>query len=151
MIERNQVEALMLNACPSFVENQDRLAWHSDWDEEADPPLYLLGADFVRHLTALNAMGNRNDFPAVFQVIEDLHTQGDHYVRELATVGLLEDLQNTSQHPEGSKPEDFIPYLLPVSKWWWEEVELFWQGKVTPIGSSGRPHPDAMGLSLEDI
>jgi hypothetical protein len=151
VIERNEVEALLLNACPSFAENPDRLEWHSDWDEEADKPLYLLVADFVRHLTALNAIGKRSEFPAVFKVIEDLQTQGDHYVRELATVGLLEDVQNTNQHPEGSKPEDFLPYLLPVSKWWWEEVELFWQGKVMPIGSSGRPHPDGMGLSLEDI
>jgi hypothetical protein len=150
MIERRDVEPLLLKACPSVQANPDRLEWHKDWDDADEPPLYLLTADFVRHLTALNAAGDRRDFPAVFQVVEDLHRNGDPYVRELATVGILEDLQNTNLHPEGSKPDDFIGYLLPVSKWWWEEVELFWEGKVVPIGSSGRPRPDDMGLSSEN-
>lgn len=144
MITREGVEALLLQACPSFVDNPDRLEWHKDWDSdpEQEPPLYLLVADFIRHLTRLNAEGKRNEFDMVFALIDDLHRHGDDYVKALATVGFLEDLQNTNLHPEGSRPEDFIPYLRPVSRWWWEEVELFWEGKVVPIGSSGRPRPE---------
>lgn len=133
------MDALLLSACPSFDATADRLTWHEDWDssEEADePPLYLLMADFVRHLTDLNAAGCRDEFGQVFRLIERLLIDGDSYVKELATVSLLEDLQNTNLHPAGSRPEDFIVYLLPVSTWWWHEVELFWEGKVNPIGTS---------------
>ena len=145
MIGREDVEALLLRACPSFEGSPDRLEYHKDFDEEAEAQVYLLAGVFVRHLTALNGAGRREEFPAVFDVIEELHIRGDKYVRDLASIGFLEDLQNTNLHPANSRPEDFIPYLRPASRWWWEEVELFWDGKVNPIGSSGRPYPPHVG------
>ena len=143
-ITRGEVESLMLSACPSFTDNADRHEWHKDWDSDPDhePPLFLLVADFIRHIARLNAEGNRDEFDAVFAVIDDLLRYGDDYVKDLATVGFLEDLQHTNLHPEGSRPEDFIPYLRPLSRWWWEEVQLFWEGNAIPIGSSGRPRPE---------
>jgi hypothetical protein len=145
-ITRADVESLLLRACPSFESSPLRLEYHDDYDQEPEPLLYLLASAFVLHLTGLYAVGRRDEFPAVFDVVEDLHVKGDEYVRELATVGILEDLQNSNLHPAGSTPGDFIPYLRPVSLWWWKEVELFWEGKVNPIGSSGRPHPPEMRL-----
>jgi hypothetical protein len=145
-IGRNEVEGLLLRASPSFEPSPDRLEYHEDYDGEEEPQLYLLASVFVRHLAALNAAGQRDEFPAVFDLVEDLHVRGDDYVRVLASIGFLEDLQNANLHPANSKPEDFIPYLRPVSLWWWEEVDLFWAGKVNPIGSSGRPYPAGMGL-----
>jgi hypothetical protein len=145
VIGREDVEALLLSACPSFESSPDRLEYDKDFGEEAEPQVYLLAGVFVRHLTALNGAGRREEFPAVFDVIEELHIRGDKYVRDLASIGFLEDLQNTNLHPANSRPEDFIPYLRPVSRWWWEEVELFWDGKVNPIGSSGRPYPPRVG------
>jgi hypothetical protein len=144
-ISRGEVEDVLLRACPSFEISPGRLKYHEDYDQEDEPLVYLLASAFVLHLTELNAAGRRNEFPAVFDVIEDLHLRGDSYVRQLATIGFLEDLQNDNLHPASSKPEDFIPYLRPVSLWWWMEVELFWAGKVNPIGSSGRPRPPEMG------
>jgi len=64
--------------------------------------------------------------------------EGDDYVRELAIHGFLEGFQTSD------RPDDFVPYLLPVSKWWWEELELFWDSKVERLGSSGRPKPAEM-------
>jgi hypothetical protein len=146
-IARDQVEDLLLRACPSFETSPGRLDYHADYDQEDEPLLYLLASAFVRHLTELNAAGRRDEFPAVFDLIEDLHRRGDGYVNQLATIGFLEDLQNENLHPANSRPDDFIPYLRPVSLWWWKEVELFWEGKVNPIGSSGRPRPPEMGSS----
>jgi len=146
-IGRDEVEDLILRACPSFEPSPDRLECHVDFDEEEEPQLYLLASVFVRHLTALNGAGRRDEFPAIFDLIEDLHLRGDKYVRTLASIGFLEDLQNTNAHPANSRPQDFVAYLRPVSRWWWEEVELFWDGKVNPIGTSGRPYPSDLGPS----
>ena len=51
-----------------------------------------------------------------------MHVVGDDYVRELATIGFLEDLQIANLHHDGTQPDDFVPNLKPVSLWWWEEV-----------------------------
>lgn len=71
-----------------------------DFDEEEDPQLYLLASVFVRHLTALNGARQRDEFPAIFDLIEELHLRGDKYVRTLASIGFLEDLQNTNLHSD---------------------------------------------------
>ncbi|HEX8488768.1 MAG TPA: hypothetical protein VF642_09520 [Propionibacteriaceae bacterium] len=45
-------------------------------------------------------------------VFERLHLQGDPYVRELATIGYLEDLQNAAQREQiGSGSTPFVPFL----------------------------------------
>jgi hypothetical protein len=150
-ISRPDVEPLLVRACPSFKASSARQEFHQDYDAEPEPPLYLLASVFVRHLAELNAAGDREEFSAVFDVIEDFHLRGDQYVCELATVGFLEDLQNTNLHPANSHSADFVPFLGPVSSWWWEEVELFWEGKVIPIGSSGRRHPPNMGSSARAL
>jgi hypothetical protein len=70
-----------------------------------------------------------------------MHIEGDRYVQELATIGFLEDLQNTNMHPTGSSPADFVPFLSPLSRWWWDEVKLFWEGTIPYVGGSGRTKP----------
>src|SRR5437868_14262096 len=119
MIGREDVEALLLRACPSFEGSPDRLEYHKDFDEEAEAQVDLLAGVFVRHLTALNGAGRRAEFPAVFDVIEELHIRGDKYVRDLAAIGVLEDLQNTNLLPANMRPEVFIPYWRPASAWGW--------------------------------
>lgn len=150
-ISRQDVERLLVRACPSFEESSERRKFHDDYDGEPEPPLYLLASEFVRHIAKLNATGHREEFPAVFAVIEAFHLRGDQYVCELATIGFLEDLHNTNLHSANSAPADFVPFLGPVSRWWWEEVELFWEGKVIPVGSSGRSHPPNMGSSARAL
>ena len=43
-----------------------------------------------------------------------------------ATVGLLEDLQNTNLH-KSTEPEQFRLYLLPESAKWWDKLHRFWE------------------------
>lgn len=53
------------------------------------------------------------------------HLHGDPYVREAATTGLLEDLQNTNL--VGSlAPGQCLACLGPQSLRWWNRVERFW-------------------------
>ena len=125
MIERKQIPRLLIEASPTFA--RGRAAWTWDWHNSRQPPLYLLISEFVRHLTTLNARGRRKDFPRVFELVESMLREGDPYVRELARVGFLEDLQDTSYHRTGSRTEDFLPYLQSASKRAWQELETFWR------------------------
>jgi hypothetical protein len=70
-------------------------------------------------------------------VVERLHLEGDADVREAATIGLLEGLQNIAAHA-GVDPDRFKVFLLPESARWWHELERFWRGETTHVGDPDR-------------
>lgn len=120
---------LLVEACPSFEPQwKEFLASWIDYGPE--PPLYPLFGDFARHLSGLLLTGNDQALRRVFDVVERFIVDGDAYVSEAAIVGILEDLQNANLHT-GTKPDQYLPYLLPQSRRWWKKVELFWnEGKL---------------------
>jgi hypothetical protein len=65
-------------------------------------------------------------FRAIFGVVERWIEEGDRYVREAATVGLLEDLQNLNLH-KTTRPDDFLQWLGPKGRHSWHMVDLFWR------------------------
>jgi hypothetical protein len=81
----------------------------------------------------LHQQSRAEEFPAVCQVVERLHVEGDHYVREAATIGFLEAIQNiwSSQDVD---PKLFARYLLPVSAQWWQNLNDFWDGNSKFVG-----------------
>lgn len=126
MIAKDDMMRVLLAACPSFAPQWE--AYNNEWrDSDDEMPLYLALADFARHLVGMVERGETAVLPAVFAAVERLHVEGEHYVREAATVGLLEDLQNLNLHPNGTDPEQFRPYLGPVSAEMWHELYRFWQ------------------------
>jgi hypothetical protein len=126
MIAKDQMMDVLLQACPSFA--PEWLAFQREWQDDAsNMPLYLALADFARHLIGLVERGETACLPAVFVAVERLHTEGDSYVQEAGTVGLLESLQNLNLHAHGTNPEEFRPYLGPESLRWWEKLYRFWQ------------------------
>jgi hypothetical protein len=122
---------LLLEACPSFREK---------WEEhrasyKCETLLYLDLGELARHLVALYHTGQIQEFPAVFALVERLHPQGDEYVREAATIGLLEGIQNTAQH-NGLDPEGFVSCLEPDSAKWWQQLNEFWTGEIPYAGAT---------------
>jgi hypothetical protein len=97
-----------------------------------------LGA-FARHLLKLHRAKQTADFPAVAQLIERLHVEGDAFVREAATIGLLEGIQNVWSN-DGVNPEEFCPFLLPESLKWWRSLNNFWDGKIRFVGEDLKPN-----------
>lgn len=113
----------MLDACPSF-----RPAWAEfvqEWSSGEDQPLYVALGSLASHLIALLAARDTTTLSSVFTVVERWHLEGDAYVREAATVGLLEDLQNEGLHTS-TTPKDFEAFLHPESLKWWGKVDRFW-------------------------
>jgi hypothetical protein len=125
MIEKEQVMGLLLGASPSFVENWDRHVSDPTYDEEL---LYVHLGEFAQHLVDLMKEGKTEEFQAIFDVVERLHLEGDPYVREATTIGLLEAIQNVAGD-NNLAPEAFHPYLGPESKHWWERLNEFWSGE----------------------
>jgi hypothetical protein len=125
LITKDDMMNPMLTACPSF-----RSAWDAfveEWKDDAEGlPHYLVLADLARHLVDMLARNDTASFPVIFDVVEEWHLKGDSYVKEAATVGLLEDLQNTNLH-ESTKPEQFRVFLGPVSAKWWDKLYGFWE------------------------
>lgn len=122
MISKDQVVPLLIEACPSY-----RLP---AGDGES---LYVMLGDYAHHLLKLHRQNETEVFPAVAKVIERLHVEGDHYVREAATIGLLENLQNVWRN-EGTNPDLFAGFLLPESAKWWRSLNDFWGGKNKFVG-----------------
>lgn len=119
---------MLVLSSPSF---QAAVEEHRAFYEEEI--LYGLLGDFARHLLQLHREGHTEQFPAVASVIERLHVEGDGYVREAATIGVLEGIQNVWAN-EGAEPEDFCRFLLPESRRWWEELNAFWRGERHYVG-----------------
>ena len=124
MITRQQMFEPILIADPSFAQ-----AWSTfvnEWRDESELPLYICLSAFARHLIGKLEEGDTSAFDAIFDVVERWHVEGDPYVREAASLGLLEDLQNGNLH-RVTTPGAFLPWLRPVSRRWWDKVEAFWE------------------------
>jgi len=122
MIAKDQVMHLLSEACPSYhpaAEDHDLL--------------YIALDDFARHLLHLQQQSRVDEFPKVIRIIERLHVEGDGYVREAATIGLLEGIQNVWGNND-TDPELFGRHLLPVSAKWWQSLNDFWSGKSKFVG-----------------
>jgi hypothetical protein len=104
-------------------------AWNeilNECKDEKELPVYLALSELARYVAKLHADGKKEELKNIFAVIEKWHLEGDAYVREAATVGLLEDLQNSNVTGE-DVPSALETYLLPETKKWWDKVNNFWE------------------------
>lgn len=116
MIRREQVHDLLVAASPSFDPNLS-----------LDDNLYELLGEFGRHLLELYKLDQARSFGEVGALIERLHVEGDDFVENAATIGLLESLQNSWLIAEVD-PMPFREWLLPVSRERWDALNEFWHG-----------------------
>lgn len=134
MIKATDVMPLLLEACPSFAEPWKDYVSDAAYEEGL---LYVDLGQFAGHVVGLMKQGLTSEFPSVFAIVERLHAEGDAYVKEAATIGLLEGIQNHAGH-ENVDSETFRQYLGPESARWWNEVNQFWDGKSPYVGSGLR-------------
>ena len=121
----DQVMPLLLSACPSFSTRwEEHRAFYED-----EQLLYIDLGEFAHHLIELEKANRTEEFPAVFEIIERMHVDGDDYVKEAATIGMLEGIQNVAGN-SGIDPERFAKYLKPESAKRWRQLNKFWEGKV---------------------
>ena len=129
MITRNEIISAILDACPSFKPVHAALC--ADGDTEL---IYIVLGRFAYHLVELHQSGSEAEFSDVAELIERMHTEGDDYVREAATIGLLEGIQNHSG-VSGSDLVHFRSILRPESQRWWDSINKFWQEEIPFVGA----------------
>lgn len=130
MLDRGSVMPFLLDSCPGL-----RPAWERHVAEDDDrTALYVdLGWLACEILERARARHDQ-DLVGLFTAIEHLHTEGDAHVREAATIGLLEGLQNfTAQDPELRALVEC--HLGPESRRWWASLESFWGGRIPFVGA----------------
>ncbi|WP_018417404.1 hypothetical protein [Teredinibacter turnerae] len=97
-----------------------------EWNDDDELPQYLALGDLAGYISKLISESRDEELKSIFAVIERWHLEGDSYVKEAATIGMLEGLQNINVVGEGI-PEKVELYLLPESKKWWAKVYEFWE------------------------
>lgn len=122
---------LLLDTCPSFRDHWDEFAERYKHEEQL--PLYVALAEFSRHLVQMWVNGDTDTFSAIFSVIELFYVDGDDYVKEAATMGILDGLQLILIEAKKNL-DDFKPYLMAESQRWWDELEAFRTGEIVSIG-----------------
>jgi hypothetical protein len=131
MIDQIDSMPLLVTACPSF-----EAAWSEHQAEYGSEVLYVAAGAFAHHLLELHNSNATSTFPAVATAIERLHVEGTPWVREFATVGVLEAVQNVWVN-SGTDPEEFGRHLGPASRHWWEGLNNFWRGEVPNVRTEG--------------
>lgn len=115
----------LLAADPTFQPRWSEFL--TEWEGEPELPLYLALSSLAQHLLARLQTGDTVGFEGIFAVVELWHTKGDAYVREAASIGLLEGLQNLSGG-SGERTMTVEPWLGPESRRWWDKLDRYWEG-----------------------
>jgi len=128
--------ALLLEACPSY---QGRWQAYRDAPEFDAELLYVHLGDFADHVIDLIERQETNEISALSRLIERLHLEGDDFVKEAATIGLLECIQNVAGH-RNVATDGFEAALGPEAHRWWRSLDAFWSGKTPHVGAdSSKP------------
>src|SRR5260370_91128 len=124
MITVSEVMPLLLDSCPGFRPTwEEHVAWWNG-QERGD---YNDAAEFARYLVESYERGETIEFPGAFAMLEKILNEGDEDARGLATVGIIEGVQNIASHSCGA--DVFVPWLGATSHTVWSQIERLWQGK----------------------
>ncbi len=118
------VNEKLLSEFPEFLIDED--------DEEYLELPYIVAGWFTAYILKAYESGDKDTYIKGLQFIEKLHEDETEMVRELATIGYLESIQNTW-------PQDLIASDIPfndlgeLSKKWWIKLNDFWNGKMDAL------------------
>ncbi|MEK8045773.1 DUF7674 family protein [Ideonella margarita] len=131
MIQQSDVMALLVEAAPGFSQ-----AWAEHLETWGNDALYVAGEEFASHLLQLYQAGDLSTLHLVGKAVEELHVKGSPWVKEFATIGLLEGVQNVWAN-SNVDPDRFLAFLGPESHRWWVGLNKFWSGQAPLVRADG--------------
>jgi hypothetical protein len=146
MITRRDMFEPLLVALPGFHPTWQAFVdeWtdnpNNQFDGPGELPNYLLLGDLARYLLELVDAGRTSDVERALRVVERWLLEGDPYVKEAATLGFIETLQNNLQHT-GVPEAPLVSLLGPEGRLWWNKVNAFWDKGERLVDE--RPMPPA--------
>lgn len=123
MITKEEMLNPILVISPDFSPVWNRLL--NEHAKQDELPIYVGLTELAKHISHLHLNNRSEEANEIFRSIEDWLLQGDSYVHEAATSGLLEDLQNSSIVGVGVS-QQLEAYLLPETERWWEKSLNAW-------------------------
>ena len=146
-----------LAACPSMGP-----AWEQHlefWRGEANRGYYNDASVVANQLVDNFERGDLSEFAAAFALLERCLAEGDQQATGLATIGVIEDIQNIASH-RSFGPWVFYEWLGPRSRAAWDELCEFWRqvgaakeaGLLEPnSGAPSTPPPDPSQIQDESL
>jgi hypothetical protein len=154
VIHRDEALVMLRDACPSF-RAYDVPSFPVDPHGFGDMAEL---STLARHLVDLAEMGDAEEFPAVFAVVESLLRDGDTDTVGYVRTHLIEDIQNITSHRDVRVcPADFRAVLGPTTTDVWDEIDESWDAAVrfadanpdAPPRSRVEDHLDAAAMRRE--
>jgi hypothetical protein len=122
-ITRKQVLPLLMEKAPGFEESWRK---HLEWWGEKERGDFNDIAEFAQYVVDAYASSKTSELPAVFDTVERILEDGDVSAKELAVIGVLEDIQTIAcNRPFG--PNAFVKWLGPLSREAWTEIDQLWR------------------------
>lgn len=137
MITKNELLDLLIESSTQFKEISVKELDDNDtlWKDEDGNILYhSVLAAYAGHIVTLYKHQIVGKFDKIFELIEMLHLNGDSYIKEAATIGILEGIQNISGN-SNLDPRVFEQYLHPESMRWWNSLKRFWDKEIPYVGA----------------
>jgi hypothetical protein len=131
MIERGDLISVLLQEVPQLREEWARYLSDSGADIDGT---YVQLAWFANAMVESAKAGRKEALAGIAVAIERLHVEGDAFVREAATIGLLEGIQNYAGDSDGLLPI-LVDSLGPESRRWWNSLNAFWDKKIPFVGA----------------
>lgn len=121
-VRRHEVIPLLLEAAPGIADvwKEHRAFW-----SKAARSDYNDAMTFARYVVDSLVAGRTSELPAIFAVIERIVAEGNPAARELATIGVLEDVQSFASH-EPFGMAGFHEWLHPRSRAEWDRLDALW-------------------------
>lgn len=118
---------MFLEICPEF-----QIQWneHLQYWGNQERGEYIDISEFARFVVDCYASGKIERFPQIFEKIEALLTNGHPKIKELVTIGLLEDIQTGASHHDFG-PDVFLGWLGPISRQVWFGIAKAWEGNTS--------------------
>jgi hypothetical protein len=127
MIVRSEMMPALLEACPSFAPQYSKFC--AEWQNNPSKPDYLALAELARHIAERFDRNEMQEIPTLFTAVERLLLEGEPYVSEALTVGLLENLQNSNIYPTENW-NALTLFFSPETAYWWGKVYDFWNKSI---------------------
>jgi len=127
MIKRRDMFEPLLESLPSFRPMREAFVerWagnpNNHFDAPDDLPEYLLLGDLARWLLGGLRSGDIESVRHALKVVERWLLEGDPYVREAATIGFIETLQNNIEDHETR--QRVFDLFGPEGQHWWKQLD----------------------------
>ena len=126
MITESEVIPLLLVACPGF-----QSAWEKHlayWNGDVTGA-FIDAGEFAHYIVACYERNDTSEFAAAFAAIEKVLNEGDQKARDIAGIGVLEDIQTIASHSCGG--DVFVQWLGPASRVAWAQIAKMWERKAS--------------------